>query len=338
VNARRSAIVWILLGSSAAAARAAEPVSVCVPSELATLADGLAPGPRRVELIAFCDARELLAKAGACEAIVGLYPGPDLAAVVGAAKKLRWLQAASAGVEEYLAVAALRERPIVLTNTRIVQGPEVADHAFALLLALTRDLRALGVAGGAARLPLVELDGKTALVVGLGGIGTQVAQRAAAFGMRVLAVDPKDLAHGRDVAFLGKPDELDALLPEADVVSLCAPLTAATRRMIDRERFERAKRGVYLVNVARGGLVDTAALLEALRSGRVRAAGLDVTDPEPLPADHPLLALPNVLVTPHVAWASDRVDERRRALDRANLARFLAGQPLANVVNQQAGY
>ena len=188
------------------------------------------------------------------------------------------------------------------------------------------------------RLPMIELRGRTALVIGLGGIGTQVAQRATAFGMRVLAVDPTDVPMHRDVTYVGKPDELDVLLPEADVVFSCVPRTSESERMLGPKQFDLMKDGVYLINVSRGAIVDTEALVAALRSGRVAGAGLDVTDPEPLPSDHPLWDMPNVVISPHVAGFSDRLGERQRELFRENVARFVTGQPLRHVVDKQKGY
>ena len=156
--------------------------------------------------------------------------------------------------------------------------------------------------------------------------------------MTVLAVDPKDVPIHRDVTYVGKPDELDDLLPRADVVFSSVPQTPASEGMIGERQFELMKQDVYFINISRGKIVDTDALVAALRSGKIRAAGLDVTDPEPLPSDHPLWAMSNVTITPHLATISDRLEERRMQLLRDNITRFATGRPLRNVVNKQAGY
>ena len=287
---------------------------------------------------------EILEKVVACDAYLNVPGGDRGAEIIKAGKKLRWVQTASAGVENHVSIPGLVESDIVLTNAKIIQGPEIADHAMALLLNFTRDLKffneqmAERIFRRGNRLPMIELRGKTALIIGLGGIGTQVAQRAAAFGMRVLAVDPKDIPLSRDVEYVGKPDDLNDLLPQADVVFSCVPLTPQSMGMLGKEQFDLMKEGVYLINVSRGRIVDTEALIEALRSGKVRAAGLDVTEPEPLPEDSPLWSMPNVTITPHVATMSDQLQTRRIQLFRDNVERFLEGRPLRNVVDKQKGY
>lgn len=333
-----------LLALLVAPAVAAQPVEICVPRAYVEELSELDQRFERLELIAYGDQGDLLTKVGECEAIVGLFLREGMDDILRAGPGLRWIQTLSAGVERFLRSDELVASDVVLTNTRIIQGPEIADHALGLLLNLTRDLKFYneqmeeGAWQRRSRLPVIELRGKTALIIGLGGIGTQIAQRAAAFGMRVLAVDPKDIPLHRDVAYVGKPDELDELLPEADVVFSSVPLTPASRGMLGAAQFERMKEGVYVINVSRGGIVDTAALTEALRSGKVRAAGLDVTDPEPLPPDHPLWGMPNVTVTPHIATLSDVLEERRLGLYRDNIERYLTGQPLRNVVDKRKGY
>ncbi len=263
------------------------------------------------------------------------------------AKSLRWVQQQSAGVENVVFIPELRGNDqIVLTNYKTMYGPNIADHVFAILLSFTRgipyyeDLRRQQVWGRGASEPpaLVELKGKTMLVVGLGGIGLEVARRAHAFDMRVLAVDPKEMAAPLSVSRLEKPDRLMALLPEADVVTIASPLTPETTRMFGSAQFSLMKPGAYFINIARGKEVDTQALLDVLQSGRLAGAGLDVTDPEPLPADHPLWKAPNLLLTPHVATLSPGSRARTRALWIENMRRFAAGEPMLNVVDKKAGY
>ncbi len=333
----------LLLVAFVGGAVAQDTVTVCVPGSLAADLADLPERNPNLRLVSGDTAADLVARAGECDGLVGLW-GEDVADVVRAGKKLRWVQVGSAGVEGYVSVPELRDSEIVLTNAQIIQGPEIADHAFGLLLALTRDIKFFGeqMAQGAwarrARLPLIELRGRSALIIGLGGIGTQVAQRAAAFGMRVLAVDPVDKPLHRDVEYVGTPDELDALLSEADVVFSCVPRTPRSEKMLGHAQFDAMKEGVYIINVSRGAIIDTDVLLAALGSGKVAGAGLDVTDPEPLPHDHPLWKLPNVIISPHVAGGSDRIAQRRLELFRENVERFATGRPLRNVVDKQLGY
>jgi len=184
----------------------------------------------------------------------------------------------------------------------------------------------------------VALDGRTLLVVGLGGIGTEIARRGHGFGMRVLGIRRSDDPGPDFVERVGKPDELAAFLAEADVVALAVPLTAETEGMIDATALAAMRPGGYLLNIARGQVVDQDALLAALRSGQLAGAGLDVTDPEPLPPDHQLWRQPNVVITPHIASRAELTTERGQALLVENLRRFGAGEPLLNVVDKRAGY
>jgi phosphoglycerate dehydrogenase-like enzyme len=256
------------------------------------------------------------------------------------------VQSSSAGVERYLAVPELLEdERIVLTNMRGVHGATIADHVFAMLLALTRDLpyyldpAQRGTwnrnGSGAER---IALRGRTLLVVGLGGIGSEVARRGKGFGMRVLATRRRSTPPPPYVDHQGTPDELPELLRQSDVVVLSVPLTDETEGMIGQGELANVKPGAYLVNVARGRVVDTEALVRALEDGHLAGACLDVTDPEPLPPGHPLWAMPNVIITPHVSGRSALTGEQWQALYLENLRRFGAGEPLLNVVDKKAGY
>ncbi len=294
----------------------------------------------QLELITAANSRQMVEKVSGCAAVIGSVNSE----VVRAGNTLEWVQVLSAGVEGYVNIPELVESNIVLTNGKIIQGPEIADHAMALLLTLTRNLKQFNERmneaewGGAPELPMVELRGKTALIIGLGGIGTQVAERAEAFGMNVIAVDPKDIPLSRTTDYVGKPDELDNLLPVADVVISCVPRTPQTEDMLNSRQFDLMKDGVYIINISRGRIINTDALVAALRSGKVRGAGLDVTDPEPLPEGHPLWSMPNVIITPHVAGSSDQIGDRRMELIKDNIARFLTDRPLRNVVDKEKGY
>ena len=260
---------------------------------------------------------------------------------VHAAKHLQWVQILNAGAEESL--PALKGTDITVTNFKVVLGPEVADHAMALLLSLTRGLYQTIPARGHWQIPrgiaqVTELNGKTAVVLGVGGVGTQLAQRAHAFGMAVTGVDPKDAAPPAFIQKLVKPDQLDAVLPQADVLFVTVPETPATKGMIGAAQFAEMKRGAYFICVSRGTIYSTPALVSALESRQLAGAGLDVTDPEPLPADHPLWKFENVVITPHIAGASNSAQARVMELLRDNIRLFAAGQPLRNVVDKDKGY
>jgi phosphoglycerate dehydrogenase-like enzyme len=269
---------------------------------------------------------------------------------VKAGKGLRWIQVGSAGMEKDQ-LPELADSKVVLTDARRVYGPPVADQAFALLLNLTRGLPAAARPRGGEKLAREftkwdglkdnvrpqELHGKMMLVVGLGGIGTQVSRRAHTFGMRVMAIDPRDLERPAFVFSLDKPARLMELLPKADVVVLACPLTAETRGLIGAKQLAAMKKTAYLINVARGGLVKTADLVAALKDGRIAGAGLDVTDPEPLPDDHPLWQLANVVICPHTGGLSPEGRDRQWRLWRENVRRFVAGERLLCVVDRQKG-
>jgi phosphoglycerate dehydrogenase-like enzyme len=305
--------------------------------------DELARIAPRLRIVLNPTPEQLLALAPQARAIDARYATDEFLA---RAPKLVWIQAMSAGVERLVSRPSIAGNDrIVLTNQRGASGPAIADHAFAMLLALTRNLRGEFEAQAAARWSRDEpatrpiaLADKTMLVVGLGGIGSEVAQRAHGFGMHVIATRRSDTPSPDWVEQVGRPDELLTLLPRADVVVICVPLTKETEHLFDERAFAAMRPGSYLVNVARGRIVDTAALVHALESGRLVGACLDVTDPEPLPKESPLWAMRNVVITPHVASDAEISEQRSWALLKENLRRFAAGEPLLNVVDVKAGY
>jgi phosphoglycerate dehydrogenase-like enzyme len=281
---------------------------------------------------------QLLKEIVDADAIFGTI-NPDL---FHAAHRLKWVQILSAGVENYRFPDFIHS-DVILTNCKIIQGPEIADHALALLLALTRDLnqiipnRSKEEWARSSYHPL-ELRGKTAVVIGVGGIGSQISQRAAAFGMKVIGVDPKDIPFNPYVSKMVYPDKLDSVLPEADVVFVSAPDTPQSEGMMGAREFERMKKGSYFIAVSRGKLYDTGALVKALDERRLAGAGMDVTNPEPLPKGHALWKFDNVIITPHIAGQSDGIDARRVELIKENISRFLNGEPMLNVVDKVKGY
>ncbi len=261
-----------------------------------------------------------------------------------AAEKLRWVHSRTAGVNYYL-FPEFVESDVILTNARGMHGSPIADHVIGMALMFSKGLAAQykqqildpkfrQVPGHR----LTELKDKTMLILGLGGIGSQVAQRAAGFDMRIFAIDPKDMEKPRYVRHIGKPDELDALLPEADYVVSTVPLTEHTNKYIDKKRFELMKPTAIFINIGRGQTVDQDAMIEALKTGKIAGAGLDVTDPEPLPSDHPMWKMDNVIITPHMSGRTVEKDVRVWYLFRENVRRFANGEPLLNVVDKEAGY
>ena len=228
-----------------------------------------------------------------------------------------------------------------------MSSPVIAEHAIAMMLALARKLPEFidGKAQGDWKqgAPFTEgmttVSGKTMLVLGLGGIGTEIARRGAALGMRVVATRNSSREGPDFVDYVGLADEMIALAKDADVIVNALPLTPATQGLLGEEFFAVAgqKNAPFFINVGRGATVDTDALLAALQSGRLAGAGLDVTDPEPLPAEHPLWREANVIITPHIsAQGSDLV--RYRVLVQENIRRYLTGDALLNVVDPDKGY
>ncbi len=315
---------------------------VVVPEGMRKEVEALAAGNPGLKPVYHSGGADAAAKLTEAEA----YIGPISEAVLKAGPKLKWVHNYSAGVESVVGLPGIRDGRITLTNLKIHQGPEIADHAFALLLGLTRNMAVYHQAqetgdwlkGSKSGLVLTELRGKTMLVLGYGGIGTQVAERAKAFGMKVTTIDDKDIPLTVTVERFGKPDELDAFLPEADVIVSCVPLTPASEKMLGAPQFAKMKKGVCFINVSRGKIADTDALIKALQDGQVGAAGLDVVDPEPLPKESPLWKMPNVIITPHIAGVSDARGARSDELILDNIGRFSKGLPLKNVVDAAKGY
>jgi D-2-hydroxyacid dehydrogenase (NADP+) len=275
------------------------------------------------------------------------YIGDISPAEVRAGKKLQWVQVMSAGVEKILFPASgefdLRNSNITLTNNKVVQGPEIADHALAMLLMLSRNLYKLysndkQEVWDSSNYKGIELNGKTAVVIGMGGVGSQIALRANAFGMNIIGVDPEDKPFLPFVKRLVKPDQLDDVLPEADVVFVSVPDTPKSHKMMGAKEFELMKKNSYFIAVSRGGIYEMGGLVKALDERRLAGAGVDVTDPEPLPKGHALWKFDNVVVTPHIAGRSDQDAGRMVNTIKLNIQRFVDGKPLINVVDKQKGY
>jgi len=263
---------------------------------------------------------------------------------LAAAPRLRWMHAAGAGVEQF-DLQGLARRAVLLTNSSGVSAPNMAEHVLGMMLALARRFPTLVRAQSRrawrdleTHREVAELQGQTVLVVGLGAVGRAVAERAAALGMRVLAVRRRQGERPPSVAALFDVGALPEALAEADHVVVALPNTPGTRGLIDAAAFAAMKPGAMIYNVGRGSAIDSAALTEALLSGRLGGAGLDVTDPEPLPADSPLWDKENVLITAHTSGATPRYWERQSALIAENIGRMQRGDPLRNLVDLEAGY
>jgi phosphoglycerate dehydrogenase-like enzyme len=258
------------------------------------------------------------------------------------ARRLRWIQSVGAGVDRYL-TPLFAESDVVLTSEKGLVGPHLAEHAFAHLLALTRGINtALRERRWDARFPIRaaawELTGRTMGVIGIGGTGIEVARRAHAFGMRVIATDPEPVEQPSFVEAVWAPEKLHHLLGESDAVVVTCPLTAQSRAMFDEAAFQAMQRHAILVNVSRGEIVAMDPLIDALRRGLIAGAGLDVTPQEPLPPNNPLWSMENVIITFHTAGASPYRGNRIVDRFRRNLARFQAGQPLEGVIDKHKGY
>ena len=258
--------------------------------------------------------------------------------LLAAATRLRWIQSPAIGLEHTM-FPALIAHPVILTNPRGIFADTIADHVLALVTGFARQMprllrQQLKRVWRQENYQVIHLADCSLGIVGLGGIGAAVAHRAVAFGMRVIAVDARRTDRPDGVAALWSPTELPRLLAESDFVVICAPETPETRGLFGAPQFKAMKRTAYLINIGRGKIVQLDALVEALRAGEIAGAGLDVFEIEPLPPSHPLWDLENVVITPHVAGVGPHIGERRHQVLFDNLRRFLAGEPLVNVVDK----
>jgi phosphoglycerate dehydrogenase-like enzyme len=309
-----------------------------------------AAGPMRV--VNAADEAEATRGIGDAEAFFGKIT-PSLLA---AARQLRWVQSPTASLEHYL-FPELVAHPCVLTNMRGLYSDVIADHVFGFIICFARKFHHYirhqmagrwepigsggeptdAAAGQAIVRPMdrahLHLSDGTLGIVGLGHIGSEIARRGTAFGMRVLAVDPVQTKAPGGVT-LWRPDRLPDLLGASDFVVIAAPHTPQTIKLFRREQFRQMRRTAYLINIGRGVIVDLADLTAALQAGEIAGAGLDVFEVEPLPADHPLWKMDNVIITPHVAGASPRIAERHLRVLLDNIGRFVRGEPLENVVDK----
>jgi phosphoglycerate dehydrogenase-like enzyme len=277
--------------------------------------------------------------------------------LLAAARRLRWVQAPTVSLEHYV-FPELVAHPCVLTNMRGLFSDVIADQVFGYLLCFARNLHVYlrnqlqarwepvggeaeraNFAAGPGTVSAIDrahhgLAGAVLGIVGLGGIGAEVARRGLAFGMRVLAVDPVQEHAPEGGAAVWKPERLPDLLAESDHVVIAAPHTPQTYKLFRRPQFQQMKRSAYLINVGRGVIVDLADLTEALQAGTIAGAALDVFETEPLPAEHPLWRLSNVILTPHIAGFAPCIAERHLEVLLDNVRRFQRGEPLRNVADK----
>ena len=266
--------------------------------------------------------------------------------LLGAAKKLRWLQAPQAAPAAGYYFPELIEHALAVTNFREIFNDHISAHILAFVLAFARglhvfipqQLRREWKKSGQEDGNVIHLPEATALIVGVGGIGAETARLLAAFGVTVLATDARRTSAPDGVSELHKPEALDDLLPRADFVILTVPHTPATEGFFNAARFARMKKTAFFINIGRGMTTKLDDLVAALNAGTIAGAALDVFEIEPLPSDHPLWTMPNVLLTPHMAGHGRYLNDRRYEIMEDNCRAFAAGRELRNVVNKAAWF
>lgn len=274
--------------------------------------------------------------AARCEVLVGWRPAPGLLAVM---PRLRWIQSTTAGMENWLRDPGLREG-VILTCARGSHRVQMPENILAALFFLTKPLLQCALDQRESRWTRrisEPLAGKTLGILGLGAIGQELARKAAALEIKVIGTKraPAPLPN---VAAVYPPEATDEVLGVADFVLLLLPSTAATENFMDAQRLRAMRRSAFLLNFARGALIVDADLIEAVRSGTIAGAVLDVFRKEPLPADHPFWTTEGIVVLPHIGGLHPARDEGVAAVFAANAARFVAGQPLLTVVDRTLGY
>ncbi len=297
--------------------------------------DQLRASAPEVRVVVAEDTESALAEIRDADAVYGTVP----LELLTQAHRLRWIQAPMAGPQAGWYYPELIDHPVQVTNMREIFNDHLGAHILAFVLAFARGLQTYVPRqlrrewNTEAR--RVHLPESTALLVGVGGIGAETARLLAAFGIRVLGVDPRRASAPEGVTELHRPDALDSLLPQADFVICTAPETPQTQGLFSRERFGKMRKDAFFINISRGAIVSLDGLVEALRSGDLAGAALDVYEIEPLPADHPLWEMPNVLLTPHVGGEGPYLDDRRFGVLLENCRRFGSGEALMNVVDKR---
>ena len=273
------------------------------------------------------------------EVIMGGFPP----SVCAAAPNLRWIQSFSAGMDKFLFPEIVERDEVEISNVAGLYASQGGEHAWALLLALTRQLPAAvhnmekkqWQSG-----PVIEVTGGTLGIIGMGGFGMEMAKRAQGYDMTILAVDPVRTDRPDVVSELkpSTPENIRELLRRSDVVMTACPLTTETYHLISTEELVLMKPTSYLINVTRGGIIDEPALIEALRTGEIAGAGLDVTEKEPLAQDSPLWDAPNLILTPHRAGASQHRPRKIYEFFLENLQRYVNGEQPRNIIDKDRGF
>ena len=267
--------------------------------------------------------------------------GPSMSDFEARVPRLRWIQASSSGIGEWVRRLGIVDSPIVVTNAAGIHSVPLAEFVVFAMLYFARSWQRMVAEQRAhhwERCAIETLDGKTLGIVGLGNVGRNVARLAKPFGMRTIGVRRSAGASADGVDAVYGPDGLDTVLRESDYLALCVPHTSETVGLLDASTIAAIKRGAVLINIARGSVIDEPALIDALRSGQLGGAALDVVAREPLAADSPLWDMPNVLITPHSMSTGIDENERLTTLFCDNLRRYLAEQPLHNVIDKVRGY
>jgi phosphoglycerate dehydrogenase-like enzyme len=294
----------------------------------------------QVQFVGGSTPEEILAAAADAEVAFG----PVNEELFHAAKQLRWIQSGSAGVEWMASSPSLCESDVMVTNTRGAHATTIAEHTIGMLIFLARRFdeiyeaqkRHEWIRGQGA--PRVGLVGMTMGIIGLGQLGRAIAKRAHAFEMNIIAIDVNEVPKPDYVSEVGRLDGIADLMQRSDVVVVATPITEETRGMIGPDLLRMMKPSAYLLVISRGGIIHEPTLAEMLRNGQLAGAGLDVTAIEPLPADNELWDCPNIIITPHNSPSSAQTHANVMAIMKDNLHRYLAGQPLTNLVDKKLGY
>lgn len=282
-----------------------------------------------------------LAPAADADAAFGGFSSGRLRAVLAAGPKLRWIHTFSAGVDRHVPELAAYDRVTLTNNTGAYDVP-IAEHVIAMIFAAAKrvpeHLAAQLRSEWQREVPHQEVRGATLVILGLGSIGTELAGLARGVGMRVIGIRRDASRPAPGVEKVAPPEQLGAVAGEADYLAVTAALTPRTKGLVSAAILRALKPSAWVINIARGPIVDEAALVEALRAKRIGGAALDVFETEPLPKDSPLWTLDNTILTPHISNSSPRVRDRSLALVVENVRRFKAGEPLLNVVDRAVGY
>jgi len=294
------------------------------------------------EIVVAPSSRAAVEGLGEADVLLGICTHESLEA----GKNLRYILNYTAGVDRCSGSPLAKQRDLLVTNMKRIYGPGIAEHTIAMMYSLTRKLHVwherqmdeFWDRSAVKRTDMWEVQDRTMLVVGLGGIGTEIARRASALGMKVIATRNSSRKGPDFVSYVGLSDELHELAAQADVVVNATPLTPKTTGMFNEAFFTSMKPGAYFINIGRGKSVVTEDLVEALESEHLGGAALDVVDPEPLPSGHELWTMPNVIITPHISAGSDAQMNRFWLLVRENLRRYVNGEKMLNVVDLKRGY